>query len=481
MKKKNSLFWFRRDLRLQDNAGLYHALNGSDSVACIFVLDTNILSELGKYDTRVDFLWHCLNNLKEELRSLGSDLIVVQGDPKDVVPNLAKKYKVSTVYCNEDYEPKARQRDKTVSDLLKTKNIAFFALKDQAIFAKDEVLTAQNRPYSVYTHYANAWKKKFSMAEIAEYECELSFDKLAQFATQDLPSLKKIGFEETFVSKTKIGFSHAQAVKLLDSFISKRIKQYKKARDFPSVGGVSYLSVHNRFGTLSIRELFRAALKVRTKDAEVKENIDTWISELIWRDFYFQILYNFPRVAYEPFNNEYKDFPWENDMEKFQKWCEGETGYPIVDAAMKQLNQTGYMHNRLRMVTASFLTKHLLVDYRLGEQYFAAKLLDYDLSANNGGWQWAASTGCDAQPYFRVFNPTLQSEKFDPQAKFIKKMLPFLEDVDPKYLHNPSEYVDELANVGIILGEDYPMPIVNHKEARQHTLDLFKEYISNKL
>jgi deoxyribodipyrimidine photo-lyase len=319
------------------------------------------------------------------------------------------------------------------------------------------------------------------MAEIAEYECEPEFDKFAQFSTQDMPTLSKIGFEETFVSKTKIGFSHEQAVKLLDSFISKRIKQYKKARDYPSVAGVSYLSVHNRFGTLSIRELFRAALKVRTKDAEIKENIDTWISELIWRDFYFQILYNFPRVAYEPFNNEYKDFPWENDMEKFQKWCDGETGYPIVDAAMKQMNQTGYMHNRLRMVTASFLTKHLLVDYRLGEQYFAAKLLDYDLSANNGGWQWAASTGCDAQPYFRVFNPTLQSEKFDPQAKFIKKMLPVLAQVDAKYLHNPSEYEEELADAGVILGEDYPWPIVNHKEARQHTLDLFKEFVTNKL
>lgn len=481
MKKKNSLFWFRRDLRIQDNAGLYHALNGSDSVACMFVLDTTILFELGSYDTRIDFLWHTLNNLKEELRALGSDLIIVEGDPKDVVPKLAKKYKVDTVYCNEDYEPKARQRDKNVADLLKEKKIAFFSLKDQVIFAKDEVLSAQGRPYSGFTHYANAWKKKFKMEEIEEYECEHTYDKFAQFKSQDLPTLKSMGFEETHVSKSKIGFSHAEAKKLLQSFVSKRIKQYKKGRDFPSLSGVSYLSVHNRFGTLSIRELFRAALKVRTNDAEVKENIDTWINELIWREFYFQILYNFPRVAYEPFNSEYKNFPWENDMEKFQKWCDGETGYPIVDAAMHQLNQTGYMHNRLRMVTASFLTKHLLVDYRLGEQYFAAKLLDYDLSANNGGWQWAASTGCDSQPYFRVFNPILQSEKFDPEAKFIKKMLPIFASIEPKYIHNPSEYRKELEELGFILGEDYPEPIVNHKEARQHTLELFKDFIANNI
>lgn len=481
MKKKNSLFWFRRDLRLQDNAGLYHALNGSDSVACLFIFDSTILSELGKYDTRVDFLWNCLNNLKEELRSLGSDLIVVHGDPKDLIPSLATKYKVSTVYCNEDYEPKARQRDKTVADILSKKDVAFFSLKDQVVFSKDEVLTPQNRPYTVFTPYANAWRKKFKLDDIAPYECEPNFNKLAKFKSLDLLSLEKIGFEKTFVSNLKIGFSHEQALKLLNSFVSKRIMHYKKARDFPSVAGVSYLSVHNRFGTLSIRELIRAALKARTDDAAIKENVDGWINELIWREFYFQILYNFPRVAYEPFNSEYKDFPWENNMEKFQKWCDGETGYPIVDAAMKQLNQTGYMHNRLRMVTASFLTKHLLVDYRLGEQYFAAKLLDYDLSANNGGWQWSASTGCDAQPYFRVFNPILQSEKFDPQGKFIKKMLPIFSTVDAKYLHNPSEHKEELAKEGVVIGEDYPEIIVNHKEARQHTLDLFKEFVNNKM
>lgn len=478
--KKNSLFWFRRDLRLQDNVGLAHALSESDSVACIFVFDKTILNELSKQDTRVDFLWNCLNNLKEELRSLGSDLIVVHDTPELIVPALAKKYKVNAVYCNEDYEPKARQRDRTVEDLLKTENVDLFKFKDQCIFSKEEILTANRQPYTVFTPYSNAWKKKYDPSMVYSSGSENNLHKLAKFKSQDMVSLEDLGFEKTNVTKMKIGFSYQDATNLFNNFLSKRIKQYKIARDFPSVSGVSYLSVHNRFGTISVRHLIREANSVKESEPSSTESVDCWISELIWRDFYFQLLYNFPHVAYEPFHSEYDDFPWENDMEKFQKWCDGETGYPLVDAAMKQLNQTGYMHNRLRMVVASFLTKHLLVDYRLGEQYFAAKLLDFDLSANNGGWQWASSTGCDSQPYFRIFNPILQSEKFDPKGKFIQKMLPLFSNVDSKYLHNPSEYREQLKEVGIIIGEDYPETIVNHKEARLKTLDIFKEYLKSK-
>ncbi|NCP98045.1 deoxyribodipyrimidine photo-lyase [archaeon] len=479
--KKNSLFWFRRDLRLEDNTALYNALNNSDSVACVFVFDKSILEELSKNDLRVDFLWNCLNNLKKELRFLGSDLIIAHDYPENIIPIIADKYKVTSVYCNEDYEPNARKRDETIAQLLESKNIGFLSYKDHVIFAKDEILNNQGQTYTVFTQYSNAWKKKFKNSLIKDMNNEELFNKLAKFNAKDLISIEELGFSHTHVSKMKIGFSNKEASSLLNTFIEKRIKNYKITRDFPSISGCSYLSVHNRFGTISIRKVLREALSFREQNINAKESVDAWVGELIWRDFYFQLIYNHPRVIYEPFQGDFIDFPWENDMENFQKWCDGETGYPLVDAAMKQLNNTGYMHNRLRMVVASFLTKHLLVDYRLGEQYFAAKLLDFDLSANNGGWQWAASTGCDSQPYFRIFNPILQSEKFDPEGKFIKKMLPVFSLIDKKYIHNPSEFKDELKMLGINLGIEYPIPIVNHKQARQRTLSIFKEYINNKV
>jgi deoxyribodipyrimidine photo-lyase len=474
--KKRSLFWIRRDIRLQDNAGMFKALSDSDSVACLFVFDKNILSELGKFDKRVDFIWHCVKNLKDELRALGSDLIVVYDKPEEVIPVLSKKYKVNAVYCNDDYEPNARQRDGIIEDLLAKSEVEFIKVKDHAIFDKEEILNSSGQAYTVFTTYANAWKKKFSKTLIESFPSEGLTHKFAKFKSQEMIDLSLMGFKETDIKNIKIGFSNNEANELLNGFIDKRIKSYNTARNFPSVSGVSYLSVHNRFGTISVRNLIREALNHKERDTSSSEGVDSWINELIWRDFYFQIIYNFPHVAYEPFHKEYINFPWENDMEKFQKWCEGETGYPLVDAAMKQLNKTGYMHNRLRMVVASFLTKHLLVDYRFGEQYFAAKLLDFDLSANNGGWQWAASTGCDAQPYFRIFNPILQSEKFDPQGKFIKKMLPIFSLIDNKYIHNPSDFKKELKMVGVNIGVEYPSQIVNHKAARQNTLNLFKEY-----
>lgn len=479
--KKNSIFWFRRDLRLQDNVGLYHALNNSDSVACLFIFDKNILSELSKYDLRVDFLWNCINKLKKELRLLGSDLIVVYDEPQKIIPKLANKYKVKAVYCNEDYEPKSRQRDATITELLRKKEVDFFSFKDQAIFAKREIINNQGQPYTTFSHYANAWRKKLTEENLEEYSSEELLYKLAKFKAQDLISIEDIGFEKTKVSKMKIGFSNAEAKVMLKIFLSQKVKQYKVARDFPGISGVSYLSVHNRFGTISVRELLRSAEEEKAQNTALEEHIHAWVDEIIWRDFFFQIIYNFPHVAYEPFHNEYADFPWENDMEKFQKWCNGETGYPLVDSAMKQLNTTGYMHNRLRMVAASFLTKHLLIDYRLGEQYFAAKLLDYDLSANNGNWQWVASTGCVSHPYYRIFNPILASEKFDPQGKFIKKVLPIFSLIDPRFIHSPQEYREELIRLGITLGVDYPEPIVNHKEARQKTLNIFKEFMKNKI
>ncbi len=472
---KKSIFWFRRDLRLQDNMGLYNALHESDYVACVFVFDKNILNELSKIDMRVDFIWECVNNLKNELRSHGSDLIIVHDFSEEVIPKLAKKYNVSAVYCNEDYEPKAIKRDRTVSDKLRKENIRFLYFKDQAVFAKEEIMNSNGQPYTVFTHYSNAWKKKFNLEMINSAESEKKLDKLSKFKSTDMISLEKLGFIKTKVRDLKIGSSYHDASFLASRFMDKKIHNYKTNRDFPSVCGVSYLSVHNRFGTISVRELLRKAYGLMSNNTIKNENIESWINELIWRDFYFQILYNFPSVAYESFNKKYTDFEWENDMDWFLRWCLGETGYPLVDAAMKQLNQTGYMHNRLRMLVASFLTKHLLIDYRLGEQYFASKLLDFDLSANNGGWQWAASTGCDAQPYFRIFNPVLQSEKFDPDGKFIKKYLPIFTLIDSKYIHSPWLYEKELKLLGIELGVDYPKPVVDHKTARDKVLNLFKK------
>lgn len=471
---KNSIFWFRRDLRLQDNVGLFNALKNSDRVACVFVFDKNILSSLGKSDQRVDFIWNVISNLKEELQGLGSDLIVVYDKPEIAIPKLAKKYKVDSIYTNEDYEPSARKRDQDIKDYLSKINVNFFSYKDQAIFAKDEILNGSGNPFTVFTHYSNQWKKNFKSSDINDYNSENLYKKLAIFKIEKFPSLEDIGFEETNIRNIRIGFSNKDAKLMLSNFCKNKISKYNEMRNYPSVSGVSFLGVHNRFGTISVRELIREALNVKKINPASADGVDTWISEIIWRDFYFQILYNFPHVVYEPFNKDYENFPWENNMEFFQKWCLGETGYPIVDAAMKQLNSTGYMHNRLRMITASFLTKHLLVDYRLGEQYFASKLLDFDLSANNGGWQWSASTGCDAQPYFRIFNPSLQSEKFDPNAEFIKKFLPIFKNIDAKYLHEPWEFKEELKNMNINLGLDYPNPIVKHKESRLKTLELFK-------
>lgn len=478
--QKNSLFWFRRDLRLQDNTGLWNALKESEAVACVFVFDEEILNELGSYDQRVEFIWNTVNNLKNELRQLSSDLIILHDKSTNAIAQIAQKYKVSSVYCNEDYEPKARQRDANVAEQLKQNGIEFYSFKDQCIFAKNEVLTTQKQPYHVFTPYSSAWKKKLSAQAYEACPSELLLGKLAKFKSSDMPSIESMGFEKTNICSMKIGFSHLEATDLLNKFIERRIAQYNTLRDYPSVAGVSYLSVHNRFGTVSVRQLVRSALDKKNSDSSFSEGVNTWINELIWRDFYFQLLYHYPHIAYEPFLSEFEDFPWENDMEKFQKWCEGKTGYPLVDAAMMQLNQTGYMHNRLRMVVASFLTKHLLIDYRLGEQYFAAKLLDYDLSANNGGWQWAASTGCDAQPYFRVFSPISQSERFDPQAKFIKKFLPVFNPVDAKYLHDTWTHRKELAAAGVQLGKDYPEPIVDHKTARQKAIWMFEKHQRSK-
>lgn len=473
MKKplERALFWFRRDLRDHDNAGLYHALKDAEAVWCVFIFDTEILDRLpSRRDRRVEFIHGSVVELDAALRTRGGGLIVRHARARDAIPALAAELKVEAVYTNHDYEPAAIARDAEVEDALKSAGIAWRTFKDTVIFEKDEVLTQAGGTFSVFTPYKNAWLKKLDTRGDfywRAYPVEKYAKALARPAAGEMPSLSEMGFEPANIRETGITPGTAGGAALLKDF-AKRIADYKTARDYPAVKGVSYLSVHNRFGTVSIRELVTQARLGRGEGAA------TWLSELIWRDFYFQILWHHPHVVRNAFKPDYDAIRWPNDRELFAAWCEARTGYPIIDAAMRQINQTGYMHNRLRMIVASFLTKDLHIDWRWGEQYFADHLIDFDLSANNGGWQWAASSGCDAQPYFRIFNPVTQSERFDPQGKFIRRYLPELAKLPDKFIHAPwtAPPLEQQA-AGCMIGRDYPAPVVDHAAAREMTLGLY--------
>jgi deoxyribodipyrimidine photo-lyase len=428
---KAAIFWFRRDLRLTDNAGLYHALKSGSKVIPLFIFDKNILDKLeDKKDKRVDFIHQQLSKLKSELQQLGSDIVVKYSTPDEAFKDLFATYKIEAIYTNRDYEPYATRRDSSIATLAQSNNISFHNFKDQCIFEHSEIAKDDGKPYTVFTPYSRKWKAKLNPYFIKPYPCEQYAKNYYSFTQQtQLPSLQEMGFDESgakFPPKEV-----AQGI----------IKNYNKTRDFPAIAGTSRLGIHFRFGTISIREKARKAMELN----------ETYLNELIWRDFYMQILANFPHVAERSFKPAYDRIAWRNDTTEFEKWCKGQTGYPIVDAGMRELNATGYMHNRVRMIVASFLTKHLLIDWRWGEAYFAQKLLDFDLSANNGGWQWASGSGTDAAPYFRVFNPTLQTEKFDKQFEYIKKWV-------PEY-GTPS----------------YPKPIVVHDFARKRCLEVYKE------
>ena len=468
---ETALFWFRRDLRVTDNAGLFHALKSARQVHCVFVFDREILDALtDKKDRRVEFIWESVRELETSLKKLGGGLIVRHAHAADAIPLLAKELKAEAVFTNEDYEPQAIARDLVVRDALMRYDIGFHTFKDTVIFEKDEVLTQVGGTYSVFTPFKNAWLKKLDDFQLKSYPVEKYRAHFAKpTASASAMPLEALGFERTNLKALGIEGGEVAARKLLDDFVD-RIDDYKTARDFPAVKGVSYLSVHNRFGTISIRELARAALK----RAQGSPGAQTWLSELIWRDFYFQILYHHPHAATSAFRPEYDAIQWPNDKALFSAWCEARTGYPIIDAAMRQINETGYMHNRLRMIVASFLTKDLLIDWRRGEKYFADHLNDFDLSANNGGWQWAASTGCDAQPYFRIFNPVTQSERFDPQGKFIRRYLPQLKAVPDKFIHAPWMLPPlEQQACGVVIGRDYPAPVVDHATQRLAALALY--------
>ncbi|WP_215223199.1 cryptochrome/photolyase family protein [Echinicola shivajiensis] len=430
--EKVCIFWFRRDLRLEDNTGLFYACQNETNVLPIFIFDTSILDELeDKKDARVTFIHQHLISINEQLIIKGASLKIKIGNPLDVFKELSREFKISSVYTNRDYEPYAIKRDQEVETYLKSLKIDFLDFKDQVIFEKDEVLNESGNFYKVYTPYKNAWLKKFRSNP--PQVLKANFKHLYQTTPFEIPSLSDIGFEETDINLPTLEVDQ------------NLIKSYDQDRDFPAKDRTSKLGIHLRFGTVSVRSL---ALEV----AELNE---VFLSELIWREFFMMILFHNPQVVDQSFKTQYDKIPWRNNEEEFKKWCQGKTGYPIVDAGMRELNTTGHMHNRVRMIVASFLTKHLLIDWRWGEAYFAKKLLDYELASNNGNWQWAAGTGTDAQPYFRIFNPSSQIKKFDKDLKYIKK------------------WVKEFGS------DNYPEPMVDHKQARERALKTYKSALES--
>jgi len=457
-----ALVWFRRDLRLHDHAALAAALAAHERVYCAFVFDTEILDSLPRRDRRVAFIRQCLEELDADLRAHGGALIVCRGRARQEIPALARRLGVAAVHANRDYEPAAIDRDAEVSRRLAAQGCDFLDFKDQVIFERDELLTRSGRPFAVFTPYKKAWLQQFDRALTEPWPVA---EGLSTLAAPDfpcsLPSLASLGFEE---ADPGLPAGSSGAAALLEDFLG-RIDRYAEARDYPAIKGPSYLSVHLRFGTVSIRALVRHAMDWGGRGAA------TWLGELIWREFYQMLLWHHPRLASACFKPEFDALVWDQDEGLWQAWCEGCTGYPLVDAAMRQLLQSGYMHNRLRMVAAAFLCKDLGLDWRRGEAWFAEKLNDFDLAANNGGWQWSASTGCDAQPWFRIFNPVTQSEKFDAQGRFIRRYVPELARVPDRYIHAPWRLppADQEA-IGTIIGRDYPWPVVDHAAARQRTL-----------
>lgn len=422
-----AIFWFRRDLRLNDNTALLQALHQCKEVIPLFIFDTNILDELPNDDARVTFIYRQLEAIQVQLKAKNSGILVKVGKPEHVWRQLIKDLQPDAVFYNKDYEPYAINRDNKIKELLGENDIASHAFKDQVIFEEDEVLKPDGGNYTVYTPYKNKWIEKFRELGLPATPAA-EWENLAELNVP-FPELEKIGFKPSSIQVRGYDLSN--------------LDHYDKLRDIPGKDETSYLSVHLRFGTVSVREIIR----------EVHEKYPVFLNELIWREFFMQILFRFPRVINENFREKYNGIQWRNNEIEFERWCRGETGYPMVDAGMRQLNKTGYMHNRVRMVTASFLCKHLLIDWRWGEAYFAKKLLDYDLSANNGNWQWAAGTGCDAAPYFRIFNPAEQQKKFDKDLSYIKKWIPELNSFD------------------------YPAPMVDHKLARERALKAYKSGI----
>ncbi|MCL9805264.1 DNA photolyase family protein [Flavobacterium amniphilum] len=429
MNKPITIFWFRRDLRLEDNTGLFHALQSEENVLPIFIFDTTILSQLEKDDARVTFIHNLLNNIQKQLNDIGKSLAVFHGKPIEIFQQLISENTIISVFTNHDYEPYARKRDKELNSLFKAHEIEFKTSKDQVIFEKNEVIKDDGNPYVVFTPYSKKWKEKLKADFPVLYPSETFLDKFTPHSYPFL-SLEHIGFEQSAI--------HVNQFDLSENLI----RNYAETRNFPNIEGTSLLAPHLRFGAISVRKIIHQIKGISG---------ETFLNELIWREFFMQILWHFPHIINQSFKPKYDYIQWKNDEAKFKKWCDGKTGYPFVDAGMRELNATGHMHNRVRMIVASFLCKHLLIDWRWGEAYFANKLLDYEQSSNVGNWQWAAGCGVDAAPYFRIFNPTEQIKKFDTNLEYIRKWVP--ESNTP----------------------DYPKPIVDHKEAREKCLKTYKE------
>ena len=427
------LFWFRRDLRLEDNAGLWHALTSGYKVVPVFIYDSNILGKLEPEDARISFLRDILDGINKTLKKAGSSLLTISGTPVEVFKSLGNRFKIKSLYFNRDYEPYAIERDSAITDYLKELGIPCFSFKDQVIFEKDEVVKSDGKPYTVFTPYSRRWISLFKNDQIKSFPSETLLKNFAPSGSGSYFHISDPGF---ICPPVNVKPPHLEKEHLAD---------YDKTRDFPSSEGGSYLGPHLRFGTISIRDVLRKTHMVNR----------VFTNELIWREFFMQILFHYPYLVEKSFRPEYDKIEWLNNEEYFDKWRTGTTGFPLVDAGMRELNETGYMHNRVRMVVASFLTKHLLTDWRWGEAWFASKLLDYELSSNNGNWQWAAGSGCDAAPYFRIFNPETQQQKFDPDMRYIKKWVP--------------EYGTHA----------YPQPVVEHKNARERALSRYKSGINN--
>jgi deoxyribodipyrimidine photo-lyase len=427
--QKLNIFWFRRDLRLFDNHGLYRALASGLPVLPVFIFDRDILSKLRPDDSRVGFIWETISAVKKQLEDVGSSLMIAHGSPLGAFEKLLENFEVDTVFANVDYEPYAMKRDEEAGCFLKSKGVGFLMFKDHVIFEKNEVAKDDGLPYTIFTPYSKKWKQRLPTEPLKRYPSEDFIPNFFKSGRLPLPSLESLGFRKP-------------GIKIPSSKIdTEKIRDYSQTRDFPSVEGTTRLGIHLRFGTISIRELVNIA----------KQNSEVFLNELIWREFFASILWFFPRVENEPFKSGYKFIEWRNDEGDFERWCRGETGYPLVDAGMRELNETGFMHNRVRMVVASFLVKHLLIDWRWGEAYFAEKLLDFELASNNGNWQWAAGIGCDAAPYFRIFNPASQQQKFDKEKEYIVKWVPELNS------------------------KNYPLPIIGHAFARERAVSAYKK------
>jgi len=426
-----SIFWFRRDLRLHDNAALYHALAVNKNVIPLFIFDTQIIDELEPHDRRLQFIYASLKEINSQLSIIGSSVLIKKGVPLDIFNELTSEFQIKNIYLNTDYEPYAIKRDAEINKFARLNGIGFYSFKDHVVFEKNEILKNDGSPYTVFTPYARRWLDKLAQTRINEYHSEKLINNLYLKKVFEFPSLEQLGFKPiSFLFPSKV-------------INTKLLTDYEKTRDNPAIDGTTRLGLHLRFGTISIRKAVSLAISFS----------EVWLKELIWREFFMMILSHFPYVQTSSFKKKYNNIEWLNNAEHFERWCKGNTGFPLVDAGMRELNETGFMHNRLRMITASFLVKHLLIDWQWGESYFAGKLLDYELSSNNGNWQWAAGTGCDAAPYFRVFNPAVQTVKFDKNLIYINKWVPELKS------------------------NQYSTPIVNHEMARKRCVEVYRKAI----